>query len=325
MPTVRKAVVDIGTNSVKLLVADLVDDRVVPVVERSEQTRLGRGFYTNHELQPDAIHQTARAVACYVEHAATLGAGKPRIIATSAARDARNPDDLVRAVRNATGQEIEIIGGDTEARWSFEGVASQKNLPDTPLLIADVGGGSTEFIIATRREPRSHHSFALGTVRALEHVPPSDPPRDEDWERCRVWLARFMDSVVVPAMDPVWQSIGSTRPTLIATGGTAIIVTRIFMESDTTDARLIEAARLSNHDMHSLRRRLWGMPAAERRELRGLPASRADVILFGAAILEAIMDVIGIDEMRVSTRGLRHAALITARNPEPDADAGPGA
>ena len=163
----RRAVVDIGTNSVKLLVGDVTGDAVTPVIERSRQTRLGRGFYQEHRLQPGPIADTAAAVAAFQLLARQHGANALRVVATSAAREAVNVADLRAAVQSAGGPEVEVIPGDTEARWAFEGVMSDARLHDEAVLLLDVGGGSTEFILGRRHEVRFRHSHRLGVGRLL--------------------------------------------------------------------------------------------------------------------------------------------------------------
>jgi len=147
MEPVRRAVIDVGTNSVKLLVADVAGRDVLPVHEESKQTRLGKNFYETHRLQPEAIAKTAEAVWEFAEIARDRDAASTRVIATSAARDAVNQDDLLSTIQRASGLQVEIISGEQEAEWAFKGVTTGSDLAKTPLLLLDVGGGSTEFIV----------------------------------------------------------------------------------------------------------------------------------------------------------------------------------
>ncbi|HKX62475.1 MAG TPA: hypothetical protein VJS65_11535, partial [Verrucomicrobiae bacterium] len=172
----RRAVIDVGTNSVKLLVGDVADGLVYPVEERSDQTRLGAGFYESHILQPVPIARTASAVAKFVAMARDQEAESIRVIATSAPRDAKNADELLDAVRRAAGLRMEIITGDQEAEWVFAGVTTDPRLHGRRLLILDVGGGSTEFIVGEQDRYSFRESFAVGSVRLLELLRPHDPP-----------------------------------------------------------------------------------------------------------------------------------------------------
>ena len=136
MQTARRAVIDVGTNSVKLLIADVAGAVVQPVHEESRQTRLGKGFYETHRLQPEPIARTAEAVWEFFETARDRSAASIRVIATSAARDAMNPRDLTDAIEKASGLKTEIITGAREADWAFRGVATDASLAKTPLLLS---------------------------------------------------------------------------------------------------------------------------------------------------------------------------------------------
>src|SRR5882757_6459065 len=187
METIRRAVIDVGTNSVKLLVADVSGRHVQPVCEESRQTRLGKGFYETHQLQPESIARTAEAVAEFERIAREHNAVSTRVIATSAARDAVNPRELTMAIERASGLKTEIISGGREADWAFLGVTTDAELAARPLLLLDVGGGSTEFILGQGTKKHFAHSFPLGTVRLLENFPHGDPPTREEFNACYGW------------------------------------------------------------------------------------------------------------------------------------------
>ncbi|HMO63627.1 MAG TPA: diol dehydratase reactivase ATPase-like domain-containing protein [Verrucomicrobiota bacterium] len=163
-PGVCRAVVDVGTNSVKLLVARVRGAEVIPVFERAEQTRLGRGFYEDHRLRPEAVRHTAQAVAGFVHRARELGASAIRVLATSAVRDAVNSAELTDALSAATGLPVEVISGEVEAAMAFRGVCTDPGLAGRPLLVMDLGGGSTEFIVG-RDGAMSWSSSSAATAR----------------------------------------------------------------------------------------------------------------------------------------------------------------
>ena len=305
----RRAVIDIGTNSVKLLVADVSPGAVEPVWEGSEQTRLGRGFYDDHRLRPEAIADTAKAVAQFVQTAREHGATHVRIIATSAARDAVNAWELLDAVHAASGQTVEVISGSQEADLAFQGVLTDTSLGDQPMLILDVGGGSTEFILGDAGRSVFCDSFKLGTVRLLESTQLSDPPTPDELAATRSQLRRFLDREVRPQLAPHLAQLSPAQPCLVGTGGAASILARMELELADYDRARIEATQFSAARARWHVEHLWHLPLSERRELPGLPAKRADVILFGAAIYEAVMETFGIATLRVSTRGLRFAAV----------------
>lgn len=307
MTATRRAVIDIGTNSVKLLVADVDGKAVHPVLEESEQTRLGAGLYQDHRLQPKAIADTARAVATFAEEALKAGAASTRVIATSAAREATNSGDLTDAIQRACGAKVEIITGETEADLIFRGVTALPGLEHEPVVLMDVGGGSTEFILGQNEHKLFRESFRVGALRLLQLSLPSDPPTGAELAGCRRWIREFLDREVTPRLGPLLQA-GERK--LVATGGTAAILARMEGRMDGFDRDRIEAIKLSEASVRNWVECLWSLPLAQRRETPGLPAPRADVILTGVAIFEGVMECLGFAELRVSTRGLRFAAVM---------------
>ncbi|MBC8003553.1 MAG: hypothetical protein H7X97_13280, partial [Opitutaceae bacterium] len=188
----RRAVIDVGTNSVKILIAEINCREIHPLLEESEQTRLGRGFYETRKLQPDAVHATAKAVARFALVAKSWHASHTRVVATSAARDATNSSDLTSAIEEASGLSVEVISGEQEASWVFQGICTDPRLAGKPLLIVDVGGGSTEFILGQDCEQFFQQSFPIGTVRLIEMLPVSDPPRTGELAATRAWIRDFL-------------------------------------------------------------------------------------------------------------------------------------
>jgi exopolyphosphatase/guanosine-5'-triphosphate,3'-diphosphate pyrophosphatase len=315
MQLVRRAVIDVGTNSIKLLVADVAGRDVRPVWEESRQTRLGRGFYETHRLQAGAITSTAQAVGDFAATARRQNAAAVRVIATSAARDAVNPEELIAAIERATGLNVEIISGEREADWVYQGVTTDPRLAGKAILLLDVGGGSTEFILGRGEAKHFRQSFPLGTVRMMEEFPPHDPPQPQELAERRRWLKGFLAGEVRPSLDPALRRELDARARdggvqLVGTGGTASVLACMEAELRSYDRKRIEAARLSLERVRARVGKLWSLPLEERKKIAGLPPNRADVILMGAAIYEAIMEGLGFPELRVSTRGLRFAAVM---------------
>ena len=307
----RRAVIDIGTNSVKLLVADVAGHQVEPAYEAAEQTRLGRGFYETHELQTEAVAATAQAVARFAAEAGKLGATPPRIFATSAARDAKNPEVLLAAIESACGLSVEIISGEQEAEWAFRGVASDARLGSQPLLLLDVGGGSTEFILGQGEHKHFRQSFPLGSVRLMEALAHSDPPTALERTATQRWLGDFLKTNVEPQLElALARERCAGNLLLVGTGGTAGILAAMELgltqyDRGRIDGAVLSAARVSHWANH-----LWSLPLAERRKIPGLPPARADVMLTGAAIYDAVMRQLKFPELRTTARGLRYAALM---------------
>jgi exopolyphosphatase/guanosine-5'-triphosphate,3'-diphosphate pyrophosphatase len=311
MRNLRRAVIDVGTNSVKLLVADVCGNQVAPVHEESRQTRLGKGFYETHRLQPEPIARTAEAVWEFAATARERSAVAIRVIATSAARDAVNPRDLTDAIERATGLKTEIISGAREADWAFQGVATNAELAQHPLLILDVGGGSTEFILGHGAKKSFARSFPLGTVRLMEKFPHGDPPTDAEFKACRDWVENLFQAEVRPLLEPaLLQEKKAGEVKLVGTGGTTSILARVEKKMDRFDRDKIEQTVLSFEQVVAHRKNLWRLPLAERKEFPGLPKTRADVILTGVLIYEAVMAEFGFKQLSISTRGLRFAAVM---------------
>jgi exopolyphosphatase/guanosine-5'-triphosphate,3'-diphosphate pyrophosphatase len=322
MEPTRRAVIDVGTNSVKLLVADVCDQHIRPVREESNQTRLGRAFYQTHRLRPEAIAATASAVAAFARTARESRAVSIRVIATSAAREAANADDLIAAIEQAAGLKVEVISGDQEAALGFQGVTTDPQFADTALLLLDVGGGSTQVSLGRGKQMSFHASFPVGSVRLLDQRPPSDPPKPEELAACREWLREFMRREIRPklrgggsgardetalAAPATWVEV---EVQLVGVGGTASILGCMEAGLQTFDRERLEATHLSTARLSWHVDRLWNMSLSERKDIVGLPVNRADVVLMGTAIYEAFMEEFALPELRISTRGLRFAALM---------------
>ena len=308
----RRAVIDIGTNSVKLLVADVSGESVDPVFEIGEQTRLGRGFYETHLLQKEAIELTASVVSRFSKKALELGAAAVRPFATSAARDARNGNELVSAIRSASGLELTVISGDTEAEWAFQGAGTNPRLQGHEFLLVDVGGGSAEFILGNQQKRVFSASFPLGTVRTIEAHPHGNPPTPEELAVYRNHVTTFLESQVQPRLAPHLPA-GAERAdravTLAGTGGTASILGMMQMASNDFDRDALESLELDQSGVSGWVERLWGLSLEQRQQVPGLPPARADVMLAGVVIFECIMKTLQFSEFRISTRGVRFAAL----------------
>ena len=318
MTGLTRAVIDVGTNSVKLLVAKVEGETVIPLFEQSEQTRLGKGFYETHRLQPEAIRRTAEAIAEFSALAATYGASGIRVFATSAARDALNKEELLAAINEASGLSVEIISGEQEAEWVFRGVATHPAFQGRPLLVVDVGGGSTEFVLGSGTQKSFAQSFPLGTVRILEQIQPADPPSRGDFEHCRAWVSNFIQTRILPGIGPELRKLGQGGARLVGTGGTTTIMARIQGQMADFDRDRIDATILTRDQVLAQLHRLWELPLGERQKIVGLPAKRADVILTGAAIFAGIMEEFGFETMQVSARGLRFAAMMESQRKGPE-------
>jgi exopolyphosphatase / guanosine-5'-triphosphate,3'-diphosphate pyrophosphatase len=304
-----RAVIDVGTNSVKLLVADVAGKVVIPLHEGSHQTRLGQGFYETHVLQAGAIEQTAKAVADFINEAQAWEPVSTKIIATSAARDAINKDEFLRAVGSVAGIPVTIISGEQEAEWAYKGVTSDPHLVGGNLLVMDVGGGSSEFILGSGGERIFAESFPIGSVRLLERIALSDPPSADQLTQCAEVVRVVLMEDVLPRLQPKLMAL-SEPAQLVGTGGTSTILARIQLKLRSFNREMIEGTFLSREIIKTEMMRLWSMPLEMRKQVIGLPSNRADVILPGVVIFHLVMEVLNLPTLRISTRGLRFAALM---------------
>jgi exopolyphosphatase / guanosine-5'-triphosphate,3'-diphosphate pyrophosphatase len=304
-----RAVIDVGTNSVKLLVADVAGKVVIPLHEGSHQTRLGQGFYESHLLQAGAIDQTAKAVADFLNEAQPWNPALTKIIATSAARDAVNKEELLSAIESVAGIPVTIISGEQEADWAYKGVTSDPQLASGNLLVMDVGGGSSEFILGSGGERIFAESFPIGSVRLLETISVSDPPSREELVECERAVRAVLLERVVPSLEPKLKTVGSGVQ-LVGTGGTSTILARIQLKLRSFSREMIEGTFLSRESLKTEMMRLWSVPLERRKQIIGLPPNRADVILPGVVIFHQVMEIFDLPTLRVSTRGLRFAALM---------------
>jgi len=312
MQPIRRAVIDVGTNSVKLLVADVAGREVVPIREESQQTRLGHRFYESGRLQAEAIAATANAAAAFAATARQCRATSMRVIATSAAREAVNAAELKAAIEQASGLKLELISGDQEAMWGFQGVTTDAPFADVPLMLLDVGGGSTQITSGRGGQVAFEASYPIGSVRLLEQRPPSDPPKPEELAECSQRLRQFFHEEVRPGLRAARAGATPTSEDvqLVGVGGTASILGCMEAKLESFDRARLEATRLSAASIGWHLERLWSLPLADRRQIPGLPMNRADVILMGTAIYHACMEEFAFAELRISTRGLRFAALM---------------
>jgi exopolyphosphatase/guanosine-5'-triphosphate,3'-diphosphate pyrophosphatase len=301
-------VIDVGTNSVKLLVADIVGRTAKPVLKLSRQTRLGQGAFRTKRLQPKAMARTAAAVAELAGQAADLSPTCIRVLATSATREATNGSELVQAIHRAARLNVNIISGDQEAELVFRGVTSDRAFASWPLLIVDVGGGSTEWIVGEGGFRYFAESTLVGTARLLEIHPPGDPPTPADLARARQGVGDILHRSVRPKLQPVLSSFCQREVRLVGVGGALRSLARLCASPVSPDCR--QPLRLGLEQVREKVSWLWRLHSQERRQLAGLSPEKADVILAGALIYEAIMVEFGFSEVFVSQRGLRDGALL---------------
>jgi len=299
----RFASIDIGTNSVLLLVADRQPDGTfTPVIERAEITRLGRGVDKTRTLSPEGMEDTLRVLAAFASEARLQGAEDIAVSATSAARDASNGALFLAAAQQRAGVTVEIISGELEAQLSFTSAFSDFALkaPNQPLVVLDIGGGSTEFIYGeTDGKVRFRHSYNVGSVRLTERFITSHPIPTEQREQIRTHLRETFASLPPPP----------EHFRLVGVAGTVTTLYSVLHEVDPYDSARVHGQSLSLVELAALTPRLCDLSLETRRGLPGLQPKRADVICAGALILEAAFTGLGAPGCMVSDRGLRWGLL----------------
>lgn len=288
----RVAAIDCGTNSIRLLIADIDGDNFREVSRDMEIVRLGQGVDKTGEFHPDAIARTLAAVDKYANEIARRGVTKIRFCATSATRDAKNRSLFVEGVRQRLGVEPEVISGTQEAELSFLGAT--KDLPDAlaPFLVIDIGGGSTEFVLGTR-EVLAARSVNIGCVRMSERHFVKDPVSSHEIEAAR---ADIQSAIAEAAKD---VDIKAAK-TLVAVAGTATTVAAAALELASYDRYAIHLSRISAEKSAKVSQMFLSMTRQERASLGYMHPGRVDVIAAGALVLSEIMKATGAQEFIAS-------------------------
>lgn len=297
----RVAAVDCGTNSLRLLVADLDPDtgQAVQVERRTTIVRLGQGVDRTGAFAEEALQRTWAALEAYAGLLAGSRVQEVRFVATSAARDVSNRDAFLAGVRERLGVEPEVIDGDEEARLSYDGATRPlAGLPEVarPVLVLDIGGGSTELV--TRRcddAPVSGRSLDIGAVRLTERHLHTDPPTADEVSQAADDIERALDSLDLPL---------AATGTLVGVAGTITTVAAMVLGLPAYDRDAVDAASLSREDVVSAVDALVRMSVAERRALPVMHPGRADVIAAGGLILRAVLLRVGLPRLRVSSHDI---------------------
>jgi exopolyphosphatase/guanosine-5'-triphosphate,3'-diphosphate pyrophosphatase len=293
----RVAAIDCGTNSLRLLVADVdaASGTLVDLAREMNIVRLGQGVDKTRRFADDALARTFDVCRRYASQISALRAPRVRFVATSASRDATNRDEFFDGVRSILGVEAEVISGDDEAALSFAGATRQlAAVPDVlaPYLVVDIGGGSTEFVLGTRAVEAAR-SVDVGCVRLTERHLVSDPPTRGQIEAAR--------ADVVRALELVEQRVPVRRAgSVVGLAGSVTTVAALALNLGAYDASRIHHSRVSREKVHEIAQRLLAMTSAERAALPVMHPGRADVIGAGALVLDTILLQFGVSEIVVS-------------------------
>jgi exopolyphosphatase/guanosine-5'-triphosphate,3'-diphosphate pyrophosphatase len=305
---VRVAAIDCGTNSIRLLVADLPADGglLVDVTRRLEIVRLGQDVDRTGRLAPEAIERTRVALAGYAAAIRELGAERVRMVATSASRDATNAADFTAMVLDTLGTAPEVITGDQEAQLSFAGAVG--GLPadvPAPYLVVDIGGGSTEFVRGTDRADAAI-SVNIGCVRMTERHLRSDPPTAAEVAEAEADIRAEVDRALA-AVDA-----GRARG-LVGLAGSVTTVTAIALGLPAYDSTRIHHARLTRDEVSKVTASLLAQTREERLAIPVMHPGRADVIGAGALVLRTVMDRTGADSLITSEHDILDGIALSLR------------
>ncbi|MFZ0322911.1 MAG: DUF501 domain-containing protein [Actinomycetes bacterium] len=293
----RVAAIDCGTNSIRLLVADLEPEvRLVEVERRMEIVRLGQGVDRTGQIDPAALARTLAAVDRYAARIRELGASRIRFAATSATRDASNRDAFIRGVVERLAVMPEVVTGDEEAALSFTGALQGLVGIKAPALVFDIGGGSTEFVIGDD-QPGASRSVNIGCVRMAERHFHHDPPLPSEVRAAR-------DDIDIAIREVAETVALRSAATMVGVAGTVTTVAAMALGLDQYDADRIHGSVIDAADVHRIAERLLYLPRQERAAIPVMHPGRVDVIAAGALVLSAVMAYAGAASLVVSEHDL---------------------
>jgi exopolyphosphatase / guanosine-5'-triphosphate,3'-diphosphate pyrophosphatase len=309
----RVAVVDIGTNSTRLLVADVDDGKVTELERRSTVTRLGRGVDTSGQLAADAIEDVCKTVGDYIAIYEPLSPDVVSAIATSAVRDAENSGAFLAELRERFALQARMLDGVEEARLTYLGASADRS-PVDGTLVVDIGGGSTELVFGSGQEVSFYPSLQAGTVRHTERYLTTDPPAADD-------LEALADDV----RDLIFAELSNadffTVKQGIAVAGTPTSLAAIEQELDPYDPDRVHGFKLSLDSIQRMCSMLASKTLEERLEVTGLHPGRAPTIVAGVVILIQVMRAFGLNEIEVSEHDILYGAALEAAGASPGSGA----
>jgi exopolyphosphatase / guanosine-5'-triphosphate,3'-diphosphate pyrophosphatase len=300
----RLAAIDLGTNTVRLLVVETSRGEWHTLHQDQRVTRLGEGQAAAGILQPAAMRRTAEVVAAFARQAEDLGVLDVRIVATSAVREAANAGEFLDQVRRSSGRQVRVISGEEEARLTLLGV--REGLPSLggDFLLFDIGGGSTEFVLARAGEVAAAVSVRLGVVELAERFMDEEGPVGA--KSSEAMIGEAARRLAAGLTEPILQH---DAPTLVGSAGTVTTLAALDLGLEAYDAGRVHGHRLTRAAVQRLRGRLEALSLAERAALPCLEPGRADLIIPGSTICLEILDRLGFDALVVSDRGLREGIL----------------
>jgi exopolyphosphatase/guanosine-5'-triphosphate,3'-diphosphate pyrophosphatase len=300
----RVGVIDLGTNSTRMLVADVADGQLREIERRTTVTSLGRGVDHTRTICSDAIDDVCTAVGEYKARYEELGAERVLAIATSAVRDATNGEAFIAELRERFGLDAQILTGEEEANLTYLGATSQRPAEEGTLVF-DIGGGSTELVVGSGHEVGFHVSLQAGTIRQSERHLSTDPPDPHELEDLAGDVRHAIERAM--ASDPEARATHG-----IAVAGTPISLASVDQELEPYDSSRVHGYRLALTRVQRMLSRLAAAPLAERLRIPGLHPGRAPTIVAGTVILVQVMRAFGLDEVEVSEHDILQGAALSA-------------
>jgi exopolyphosphatase/guanosine-5'-triphosphate,3'-diphosphate pyrophosphatase len=300
----RVAVIDIGTNSTRLLIADVEGTDVHEVERRTTVTNMGRGVDHSGLICSDAVEDVCGVIADYKARYEELGAERTMAFATSAVRDAVNGEAFIAELRERFDLDASLLTGEQEARLTYLGATAHRSEQDTTLVF-DIGGGSTELIVGSGAEVGFHTSLQAGTIRQSERHLTSDPPDPHELEDLAADIRNLIDRAI--AAQPEGRPIRA-----IAVAGTPTSLAAIDQELEPYDPGRVHGYHLGMKRIQRMLSRLSSLPLAERLRVPGLHPGRAPTIVAGTVILVQVMRAFAIQEIEVSELDILHGSALSA-------------
>lgn len=296
----KVAVIDIGTNTFNLLVAHKPNRRLIPLAIHKEFVFLGKGGINNNTIQDDAILRGLQTIKKFKKIADDLGATKIIAIATSAVRNAKNGNDFARKVKSLTGIDVKIINGNQEAEYIYNGAREATNLGDNPVLIMDVGGGSTEFIICDRYQVYWKKSIEVGAARLFEQFHKSDPILQEEIENIEAHLERKLNQVIEKALDFEVE-------TLIGSSGAFTSIAKMIAHNLNEPEKLKHSTEYEFDliEFENIRENIVHLNLEERVKIPGLIKERAPMIIVGTVLVKFILEKLNIQQFKLARYALK--------------------
>lgn len=296
----KYSVIDIGTNSVKLLIGTVENDSFKFIKDFSNITRLGKGFFQTGKISEKAALRTIKALKSFKTISQNENCLTIKAVGTMCLRTAENSNDFLRQVKKETGINIEIISGDKEAELSFKGALSGLELEKKEVLVFDTGGGSTEFILAENRKIIKQESIDIGAVYPTETFFKTDPVTQDEFIEGKKAIINFLNKLNMKAENPELIVIGG--------GGTTLGAVKLKLKK--YQAEKVHGLVLDKSEVELMTQKFFKNSIEDRKKIEGLHKDRAEIILAASLIIESVMEKFSKNKIKISDRGLRHGLFI---------------